>query len=321
MNLTDLPVIDEARLRQRVSPRAAVDALEAALRDGTAPGLTPPRGVLEVPTGQLLLMPSASSRFVGVKLATVGTGNAALGLPRVQGVYVLFDAATLSPVALIDGAALTTLRTPAVSALALRYLLPGRAAGRPAGDLHVTCVGTGPQGYGHLEAVAAEAGVSRVSVVGRDPGRAQSMAQWCRDRDWMVEVVAAGDTEGVRAVMQGSDVVVAATTARQPVVHAEWLAPEAVVLAVGSHEPTAREVDTAAVLAATVVVDARDAALREAGDVLIPIAEGACGPEVVDADLAELVTGSLEVIAGRPRLFKSCGQAWQDLVVAAAALQ
>ena len=321
MNLTDLPVVDEALLRQRVSPRAAVDALEAALRDGSAPGLTPPRGVLEVPTGQLLLMPSASSRYVGVKLASVATGNAELGLPRVQGVYVLFDAATLSPVALIDGAALTTLRTPAISALALRYLLPGHAAGAAVGDLHLTCLGTGPQGYGHLEAVAAEAGLSRVSVVGRDPGRAQSMAQWCRDHGWAAEVVAADEADAVRAAMQSSDVVVAATTARQPVVHADWLAPEAVVLAVGSHEPTAREVDTATVLAATVVVDTRDGALREAGDLLVPIAEGACGPEVVDADLAELVRGGVDVAAGRPRLFKSCGQAWQDLVVAATAVQ
>jgi len=317
MNLTDLPVIDEALLRQRVSPRQAVDALEAALRDGTAPGLTPPRGVLEVPTGQLLLMPSASSRFVGVKLASVGPGNADLGLPRIQGVYVLFDAATLSPVALMDGVALTSLRTPAVSALALRYLVPAGAGG----DLHVTCIGTGPQGYGHLEAVAAETGLSRVSVVGRDAGRAQSMAQWCRDRGWAAEVVPAEALDAVRAAMQTSDVVVAATTARQPVVHADWLAAEAVVLAVGSHEPSAREVDTGTVLTSTVVVETRDGALREAGDVLVPIAEGACGPDVIDADLVELVTGAVTAAAGRPRLFKSCGQAWQDLVVAAAALR
>jgi ornithine cyclodeaminase/alanine dehydrogenase-like protein (mu-crystallin family) len=317
MNLTDLPLIDEVQLRQRVSPRAAVDALEAALRDGTAPGLTPPRGVLEVPAGQLLLMPSASARFVGVKLASVGTGNVELGLPRIQGVYVLFDAATLSPVALMDGVALTALRTPAVSALALRHLMPAGSGS----ELHVMCIGTGPQGYGHLEAVAAETGLSRVSVVGRDAGRAQSMAQWCRDLGWAVDVVAADAADAVRAAMQTSDVVITATTARQPVVHADWLAPEAVVLAVGSHEPTAREVDTATVLAATVVVETRDGALREAGDVVIPIAEGACGPEVMAADLAELVGGAAALPAGRPRLFKSCGQAWQDLVVAAAALQ
>ena len=112
-----------------LSPREAVDALEAALRAGLDPDADPPRQAVGTEAGELLIMPSASPGAAGVKLVTVAPGNPERGLPRIQGVYVLFDPATLAPGRAVDGIALTNLRTAAVSALAVRHLAaPARAA-------------------------------------------------------------------------------------------------------------------------------------------------------------------------------------------------
>jgi ornithine cyclodeaminase len=111
---------------------------------------------------------------------------------------------------------------------------------------------------------------------------------------------------------------VCATTARTPVFDSTALPVHAAVVAIGSHEPDAREVDSALVERATVVVESRAAALREAGDILLAIADGVPSEQAIDGDLAELVGGDLTVRADRPRLWKSVGEAWEDLAVAAA---
>jgi ornithine cyclodeaminase len=314
VRLSDLPVIDDRGLRVLLPMRSAVMALEGALRDGTAPGAAPARTSILVEAGELLLMPAASHRYVGVKLASVAPDNANQGLPRIQGIYVLFDSYTLTPRALIDGIALTSWRTPAVSAVAVRHLSPQR-------PVRLVAIGTGPQGLGHVEAIAAIRPVSHVTIAGRDRGRAEEAAVRVARMGLPVSVVAGSDLpDDLEEPIGHADVVVCATTSRRPVFDSAWLSPEALVVAVGSHEPGAREVDTALVERATVVVETREAALREAGDLMIPINEGAVGAEVIAGDLAELATGQVLVEPGRPRLFKSVGEAWEDLVVASAAL-
>jgi ornithine cyclodeaminase/alanine dehydrogenase-like protein (mu-crystallin family) len=111
-----LPYLSADDIEQRLSPAEAIDALEAALRAGLDPESEPARSIVDVAHGQLLVMPSAAAAHPVVKLVTVG------GRPRIQGVRVLFDDATLAPAAVVDAAALTTLRTVAVSALAVRHL-------------------------------------------------------------------------------------------------------------------------------------------------------------------------------------------------------
>jgi ornithine cyclodeaminase/alanine dehydrogenase-like protein (mu-crystallin family) len=312
----DLLFLDAAALRRAVPVADAIDAMEAALRDGSAPGNTPPRAVVATSAGQVLSMPAEIGPSVGIKLATVAPRNPDRGLPRIQGVYVLFDAATLTPVALIDAVALTTLRTPAVSALALRHLAPPVG---PRGSVEVVVFGTGPQAIGHVEAVAAVRPLASVTMVGRDTDRTRASAEACSEAGFPAEAVRAGSDEVGRR-LAAADVVVCATTAREPLFDSAVLAAEAVVLAVGSHEPDAREVDSALVGRATVVVESPDAAPREAGDLVIPRAEG-----VRDAapagDLAALVSGRVRVAPGAPRLFKSVGEAWEDLVVAGLAVQ
>ncbi|NEA06559.1 ornithine cyclodeaminase family protein, partial [Streptomyces sp. SID10116] len=140
--------IDAGAIERLVPMSAAIDALEAVLVAGLDPEAEPDRGVVDVPGGQLLMMPSATASYAGVKVATVTPGNADRGLPRIQGLYVLLDGETHTPLALLDGIALTSLRTPAVSGVAVRKL-----AVPDAGRLVV--FGTGPQAWGHVEAVRA----------------------------------------------------------------------------------------------------------------------------------------------------------------------
>ncbi|MEU0402633.1 ornithine cyclodeaminase family protein [Streptomyces sp. NPDC006197] len=307
--MTDLLLIDAPAMPRLLTPAAAADVLAEVLRAGFDPETAPPRTAVPVPAGELLLMPAASGAYAGVKIAGVAPGNPALGLPRITGSYLLLDGADLRPLALLDGAALTELRTPAVSALAVRRLTPDD---RP---LRLVLFGTGPQAYGHLEAVLAARELAEAVVVGRDPIGARALAGYARTFGVPARAGTPGDVEG-------ADLVVCCTTAREPLFDGARVAAGATVVAVGSHEPTARETDTALVTRAEVYVEARSAALREAGDLLVPMARGAIGEDHVAGTLADLVNGHDVVndraLSGRPRLFKSVGMAWEDLAVAGA---
>lgn len=304
--------LDAPAVRRLLSPAAAVDALAEALRAGLDPEAGPQRTTLPVPAGELLLMPAASGSWAGVKIVGVAPDNpAAFGLPRITGSFLLLDGPTLRPVALIDGAALTTLRTPAVSALAIRHLTSAD------GELKLVLFGSGPQAYAHLEAVLAVRDVAEAVVVARDPERAPRGAERLalHARDLGVPKARTGTAEDVA----GADLVLCCTTARTPLFDGRLVTPGATVVAVGSHEPDARETDTALVLRSAVYVESRAAARREAGDLLIPQAEGAIGPDHIAGTLADLVDGRAAPPDPKaPRLFKSVGMAWEDLAVAVA---
>jgi len=307
-----VPFVGGDRLRELVPVAAAVDALEGALRGaGGFPAVplpdTPPRSAVRAAGGDLLLMPAVSPRYAGVKLVSVAPGNPGHGLPRVQGVYVLFDAATLTPVLLVDGVALTSLRTPALSAVAVRALAPP-------GPVRLVVVGTGPQAQGHVEAVGAVRDLAHVTLAGRDGDRARDLARRLGVGCPVDVLVGTAPFDELGSVVAQADVVVCATTARTPVLRSPWVRDGAVVVAVGSHEPGARELPGELLARSTVVVESRDAAFREAGDVVLAVAEGRVDPADV-RELAEVVAGG--VVAGPgPWVFKSVGEAWQDLVVA-----
>ncbi|MFF9508608.1 ornithine cyclodeaminase family protein [Streptomyces sp. NPDC014724] len=296
---------------EALGPTGAVDALEAALRGGLDPETAPARHHLNVPGGELLIMPATTQQVTGVKIAGVAPANPARDLPRITGSYLLLDAPTLLPLALLDGAALTTLRTPAVSALAIRHLTGPVVH-------HMVLFGTGPQAYGHLAAVLAERRVERVTVVGRTPHRADALAEHAR-RLGADARVARADGAGEIAT---ADLVLCCTTSATPLFDGALVPDGAMVVAVGSHTHDAREVDTALVSRSAVFVESRSAALSEAGDLLIPMAGGAFRGEDIRGNLAELVTGRASggqsAGATGPRFFKSVGMGWEDLAVAAA---
>ncbi|HEY0168767.1 MAG TPA: ornithine cyclodeaminase family protein [Jatrophihabitans sp.] len=304
----ELPYLDADALMSLVSWTEAITALEAALARGAHLTGGPARFGTAEAHGQLLMMPARSADLVGVKLTSVAPGNPALGLPRIQAVYLLFDAATLTPRTLVDGTALTTLRTPAQSALAVRAL-----ARKDASTLLV--FGSGPQAWGHAHAIGAVRPIQTVRIAGRDQARQAALIDRLR-----AEGVPA--MAGAGADVATADIVVCATTARSPVFDGRLLRKQACVVAVGSHEPAARELDDVVFQrAGRVVVEERSTALREAGDVIQAIASGALNADQL-LDLAE-VTGAAGngtvAAAGGISVFKGVGMGWQDLAVAEAA--
>lgn len=304
---TPLPYLD-AHAVGSVSWTEAVDALERALLDGLDPEGSGTRTVTDVQHGQLLLMPAESPSGIGIKLATVAPDNPAHGLPRIQGIYLLVDPVTLTPTALLDGTALTSLRTPAVSALAVRRLAAPEAR-------RLLVFGSGPQAWGHVQAIRAVRPIEVVTVVGRDPARALDLAQRAAAAGVEADV---GEPDDVRA----ADLVVCATTSAEPLFSGDLVREGACVVAVGSHEPDRRELDGAlfrrAATTGAVVVETPATALREAGDVLLAISEGAVTADQL-VGLADVVRR--DVSRGGPCVFKSVGMGWQDLVVADAVWQ
>lgn len=295
-------VIDAARLRQAVPVAAAMSALAAAFADPDW-AQAPPRQHLAVPAGDLLVMPCWSAGGGGVKVVTVRSAPGEVALPVTQGVYVLLDPGTLAPLALLDGAELTALRTAACSALATDRLARPDAR-------RLVIFGAGAQAHAHLEAMLAVRPVDEVTVVSRGRRRAEALVHEAHRRGVQAEV-------GSPAAVAGADLVCACTTSTAPVFAGADLAAGAHVNAVGGHRPDARELDDDAVRGARVVVETRASAFAEAGDVILAREAGALGDV---AELGELLRGAPGRSAdGEVTVFKSVGLALEDLAVALAA--
>ncbi|WP_433170846.1 ornithine cyclodeaminase family protein [Actinoallomurus sp. CA-150999] len=304
-------ILDADAVRAACSPVDAVEAITAALVSGLDPAADLPRHAVPVRAGQFLLMPSEGSRsgaHVGIKVATVAPGNPARGLPRIQASYLLFDADSLNLVAVLDGTALTTLRTPAVSVAAVRPRLLAAS-----GPLRLAVFGAGPQAHGHVATLAAAL----------TPHRSLATVTHLV-RDTRVQPADGADVVALNSpqaddVVRAADVIVCATSARTPLFDADLVLDTAVVIAVGSHEPDAREVPAALCARATVVVEDVATALREAGDVCLALHEGTLQTQEL-VPMRDVVTGHTSPASDRPLLFKSVGMSWQDLVTAEAVL-
>jgi ornithine cyclodeaminase/alanine dehydrogenase-like protein (mu-crystallin family) len=299
-----LPVLDAAVVERALPMPVAIAAVRDALRGGLDPAGDAARSNVPMQHGQLLMMPAEWGGYTGVKLVTVAPANPDHGLPRIQGAYLLMDAPTLAPLAVLDAVAFTAVRTAAVSAVAVEQLAEADAQ-------RLVVFGSGPQAHSHLAALRAVRPVREVVVVGRDEVRARALVARAA-----AEGLAA--RTGTPADVADADLVVCATTARTPLFDGALLRQHATVVAVGSHEPDAAEVDTTTVCGSTVVVEARATALREAGDVIGPVRAGRLDPNAL-VELTDLVRGAAPVPPSRPRLFKSVGMAWEDLVLAATA--
>ena len=298
-------MIDAAALARAVPMSAAIDALEGAF--GAPLPAAPPRSHVETDGGTLLLMPAHGPPGVGVKLVTLTPGNPDRNLPFIHAVYVLFDAETQAPLALLDGAALTALRTAAVSGLATRHLARPDAR-------RLVLYGAGVQARSHLEAMRAVRPIEELVIVSRGRERAEALAEHARAAGLLARI---GDP-GAEAE---ADIVCTCTTSIQPVVRGALLAEGAHVNAVGAYTKGMRELDAEAIRRARVVVETRAAAAAEAGDLALAMAEGVVGEDHVVADLSEVVAGGrVRRVDREVTVFKSVGVAFEDLVVARAVL-
>ena len=283
-----------------------------------------PRTSLAFGAGELLVMPAEDRDLVGVKVLTlapsfasatgpaarVGTPSSSAGTnaPHAQGIYVLFEALSLTPVLLLDGAALTEVRTAAVSAWATDVLAAPDAK-------TLLLFGSGPQARAHLRELADIRPLEEMLVVSLDERSAS-------------ELLALAESLGIKATRASAgevaraDIVCCCTTSPAPLFDGKLLRPGTHVIAIGSHLPDRRELDTATILRSVVVVETRASALAEAGDIIIPIKEGAGGAELVAADLFELARGFVPPRDERDvTLFKSVGIALEDLAMARAVLE
>lgn len=302
--------LDADRIFSVMSPADAVNALSSALVAGFDPADDLSRVVNPIDKGQLLLMPSEVGTGIGIKVMTLGRDNPECGLPVIQGSYLMFDGDTLAPTAVLDGAALTTLRTPAVSVAGIRPALE-----RFDGPLRLVVFGTGPQGTSHVDTLAdvVSEPFADVTFVSRAP---ENVGDDVISRG---SVVAAGSPE-LDAVLTRADVVVCATPAEEPLFSADAVCRDVVVIAMGSHSPDAREVPGALMARAQVVVEDVETALREAGDVVLAIADGDLSRDDLLL-MKDVVRGDAELDPSRPLVFKTVGMPWQDLAVAQVVLE
>lgn len=300
-------VVGADELRAGLPMSVAIDALEAAFRREDPSLTTPLRTTLATPAGTLLSMPAAGDAGVGVKLVTLSEFNPQRELPFVHAVYVLFDATTQQPEAVIDGTELTAIRAAAVSGLATRHLANPDAA-------RLTLFGAGVQATAHLASMRAVRPIRDVTVVGRSPSRVDALVERARS-------LGMDARSGASADVADADLICTCTTSAVSVFSGHDLGEGAHVNAVGAYLPDQRELDTETVRRAKVVVETREVALAEAGDVLIPIAEGAIDASHLVADLGEVVRGrQVRTAPTDVTAFVSVGFAFEDLVVARAAL-
>jgi ornithine cyclodeaminase len=263
--------------------------------------------------GTLLLMPAwtaAANGYVGVKVATIFPSNAARSLPSVMASYILMNGDTGQPLAMLDGGTLTLRRTSAASALAASYLAREDAS-------RLVMVGAGALAPHLIDAHASVRPIERVAIWNRNPERAETLAASLADRPYVVSVAA-----DLEAAVHEADIVSCATLSSEPLVSGDWLAPGAHLDLVGGFTPTMRETDDAAVQRARVYVDTRAGALKEAGDIVIPVRSGALAEADICGDLFDLCRGATEGrrSAEEITLFKSVGTAIEDFAAASLAV-
>jgi ornithine cyclodeaminase/alanine dehydrogenase-like protein (mu-crystallin family) len=306
-------VIDAAAVRELFPMPAAIEQMREALERYSAATVVQPLRTVVQPSGaagMMAAMPAWAGPDLGfgIKTVTIHPGNPARGLDTHQGTVTMFDPQTGVPTAVLDAAAITEIRTGAVSAVATRAL-----AASEAGDLAI--VGAGTQARSHLEAMAAVRRLERIRVWSRTHAHAKALAEWAGDRFGPpVEV-----RESVAAALDGANLVCTTVASVEPVVTGGMLAPGTHVNAVGACLPTVRELSTDAVAAATVFADSLQSALAEAGDLVIPIRAGDLGQDHVVAEIGQVL---LSRHAGRTSqaeitLFKSLGLAIEDVMAGA----
>lgn len=313
-------ILTAVDIRRAVSMSEAITVVKRAfaqLSGGEA--VVPLRTVLQTHAhgGTALYMPAylSTSQSLGIKAVSVYPDNRERGLPTIFAAVLLQDPTTGRLIALLEGTYLTALRTGAATGAATDLLARSDASS-------LALFGTGGQAPTQLEGVCAVRPIQTVSVYSRDARHASSFIERMRPLPFTQEIEFRMATT-TRDALHGADVIVTATTARAPLFTVSEVAAGAHINAIGSFTPDMQELPAELIAQATVVVDSREACLAEAGDLLIPIRQGLIPPTHIYAELGELVAGRK---AGRTSdveitLFKSVGNAIQDLAVGRAALE
>jgi ornithine cyclodeaminase/alanine dehydrogenase len=306
-------ILNESDLRAVLTMRHVIDAVEHGFRalargDATAPERL--RLDLRAQNGVLLEMPAYAdldgAGALGTKIVSVFEQNANRGLGVVQAVYLLLDCETGVALSLMDGRFITAIRTAATSAVATKLM-----AGP--GSKRLAVFGAGVQAAFHIDAMIEVAEIERVMISSRSQDKARALADRIRAVHGLpCELVSAEQAAAT------ANLICTCTSSPIPLFDGSLLREGSHINAVGAFTPSTRELDTETIRRARVIIDAESAAGREAGEMLIPISEGAIDCNHVKGTLAEVVSGA---VAGRESMseitfFKSCGVAIEDLVTA-----
>jgi len=307
-------------LKQLVSMRDAIELVKTAFRDlNEGHAVVPLRTVIDVQPGSAatLLMPAYLPGLpaLGFKAISIFQENRSRGLPIGNAMVCMIDPETGVPNALLNGAFLTALRTGAVSGASAEMMARPDAR-------HLVVIGAGTQGVTQAAAVAEARELDRITVVYRHE------ASWRRFReaiavDWPHLLDRVAGTDDTEAAVREADIVCLATTSRQPVFDDAWVRPGTHVSGVGSFTPEMQEAPAAFVTRARVIVDMKEHALEEAGDLIIPINEGRMTADDIAGELGELVAGTVQGRTSDEEVtfFKSVGNAVQDIAVGNVAVQ
>lgn len=288
--------------------RLVASALETL---GRGRGVNPLRTGMWLPdrVGILATMPAylEDPKALGIKVITVFPGNHGTEIDAHQGVVLLFDPENGLPLCIMDASEVTAIRTAAATGVATKALAREDA-------VELAILGSGVQARTHLEAMLLVRPIRRTRVFSPTPAHAEAFAREGSARHG-VEIQVAATAE---AAVRDADIVCTVTSSREPVLRGDWLRPGTHVNAVGASIPSAREVDTAAVVRSRLFVDRLESALKEAGDFLIPKREGAIDDDHIRGEIGQILLGE---IPGRESpeeitLFKSLGIAVEDLLPA-----
>lgn len=306
-------------MKRLVSMPEAIDLMKLVFRELSAGrAISPMRTVIDARNGtaSMLVMPAAvpASAALGFKVVSIFPDNPSIGLPTLNALVTIIDPETGVPLAILNGSYITALRTGAVSGAATDLL--ARSDSRT-----LVVFGSGKQAVTQAVAVCAVRPIERIAVVGRSTS---SLERFREDiaNEWP-DLLDRLDLDVDSHAIRDADVICLATTSTTPVFDHADLRPGTHINGVGSFRPTMQELPSASVAAAIVVVDHFEAALEEAGDLIVPIEEGLITRDHVKHELGQLVDRSspLRQLEGDITFFKSVGNAVQDLVVASLAVE
>lgn len=306
-----MKVISAAQVRQLLPMKECVELMANAMKAASSGDVrVPPRMMMRSADGKnvFALMPGASADpcTFGAKILSIHASNPTRGLPAIQGFVVLFDHDSGAPIAIIEGAEVTGIRTAAASGMATKFL--ARADAKSHGIF-----GTGVQARTHIDAIAVARPVKKTVIWGRDPEKAAKVAAEESARTGM-DIVATEDPKEAAAC----DIVSTVTASADPILFNNWVQPGCHVNLVGSHSPNMREADSDLVIRAAIYTDLLESLFNEGGDILIPIDEGRLEKGKVVGEIGNVVAGTLQ---GRRNddevtLYKSLGVTAQDLFAA-----
>jgi ornithine cyclodeaminase len=306
-------IINQDEVAELLPMGECIDVMAEALKTlGRGEGIVPLRPVMWLPEkfGALGMMPGylGDTQSMGVKVVSVFPGNHGTEFDSHIGTVMLFETKNGQLLAMMDASEITAIRTAATSGVATRLL-----ARDDASDLAI--LGSGVQARTHLEAMLSErANIKRVRVWSNTPANRQAFAE----RESQKYGITIEVMDSAQDAVEGADIICTTTSAREPILMGEWIAPGAHVNAVGSSVSFTRELDTNAVVKSRLFVDRRESTINEAGDFLFPKKEGAITDDHIVAELGEILLGQAR---GRQSdeeitLFKSLGISVEDVASA-----